>query len=113
MIRAVFLSIIFFSSSSYANHSFNIFVKCESNATDSIIGLGATASMGDVVNLIRPRQGSTSSLVRGELVTSFNYAEVSDETEIMYDFLSLDTGVRLGIYDDFFVYIKAGFRGWF
>ncbi len=90
MIRAVFLSIIFFSSSSYANYPFNVFVKRESNATDSIIGFGATASMGSI-----------NSLVRGELVTSFNYAEVSDETGIMHDFLSLDTGVRLGIYDDF------------
>ena len=53
--------------------------------------------------------GSTNSLVRGELVTSFHYAEVSDETGIMHDFLSLDTGVRLEIYDNFFVYIEAGF----
>jgi hypothetical protein len=45
--------------------------------------------------------GSINSLVRGELITSFNYAEVSDETGIMHDFLSLDTGVRLGIYDNF------------
>jgi hypothetical protein len=29
----------------------------------------------------------------------------------MHDFLSLETGIRLGFYDTFFVYIEAGFNG--
>jgi hypothetical protein len=98
MFRAITLSIIFFSSFSYANHPFNVFVKREFNATDSIIGFGVTASIGP-----------THSLVKGELVSSLNYAEVFDETGFMHDFVSLDTGVRLGVYGKAFIYIEAGF----
>ncbi|MFT6988731.1 MAG: hypothetical protein ACJASL_000696 [Paraglaciecola sp.] len=98
MFRAIFLSIIFFSSFSYAEQPFNIFIKHEFNATDSIVGLGATVSIGP-----------TNSLLRGELVSSFNYAEVLDETGGMQEFLSLDTGVRLGVYGKAFIYIEAGF----
>lgn len=29
----------------------------------------------------------------------------------MHDFLSLETGIRLGLYDTFFVFIEAGFNG--
>jgi hypothetical protein len=98
MFRVIFLSIIFFSSFSYAKQPFNIFIKHEFNATDSIVGLGATASIGP-----------TNSLLRGELVSSFNYVEVLDETGGMQEFLSLDTGVRLGVYGKAFIYIEAGF----
>ena len=98
MFRVILLSIIFFSSSSNANHPFNVFVKHEFNETDSIIGFGATASIS-----------SPNSLLRGELISSFNYAEVYDEVGFMHDFVSLDTGVRLGIYGNAFIYIEAGF----
>jgi hypothetical protein len=98
MHRVIYFSIIFFSSLSYANHPFNVFVKREFNATDSITGIGATASIG-----------YPNSLVKGELISSFNYAEILDETGVMHDFLSLDTGVRLGVYGKAFVYIEAGF----
>lgn len=98
MFKIIFLSLIVFSSFSYANHPFNVFVKHEFNATDSIIGFGATVPTG-----------SRNSLVKGELVTSFNYAEVFDEMGFMHDFISLDTGVRLGVYGKAFFYIEAGF----
>jgi len=48
-------------------------------------------------------------LLKGELVSSFNYAEVLDEIGLMHDFVSLDTGARLGIYGKAFIYIEAGF----
>ena len=89
---------IFFSSSSYANHPFHIFLKQEFNATDSIIGIGAAASVSPA-----------SSLIRGELISSLNYAEVLDDKGDIQNFLSLDTGVRLGIYGKAFIYIEAGF----
>jgi hypothetical protein len=98
MFRVIFLGIIFFSSFSYANHPFNVFIKREFNETDSIIGFGATASIG-----------SPNSLLKGELISSFNYAEILDDTGEMQDFLSLDTGVRLGVYGKAFIYIEAGF----
>ena len=98
MFRLVFLSIIFFSSVSYAEQPFKVFVKREFNATDSIIGFGATATIG-----------ATNSMLKGELISSFNYAEVFDKTGLMHDFLSLDTGVRLGLYGKAFIYIEAGF----
>jgi hypothetical protein len=98
MLRVFFFYLFFFSSFSYANQPFNVFVKREVNATDSIIGLGATT-------LIGPKH----SVVKGELVTSLNYAEISDEFGVMHDFISLDTGVRLGVYGKAFVYIEAGF----
>jgi hypothetical protein len=98
MFKIIFLGIIFFSSFSYAQQPFNIFLKREFNATDSILGFGATASIGP-----------THSLVKGEFVSSFNYVEVLDETGVMQEFLSLDTGVRLGFYGKAFIYIEAGF----
>jgi hypothetical protein len=98
MIRAFFSAVIFFSTASYANQPFNVFVKREFNGTDSITGIGTTALIG-----------SPNNLVKGELVTSLNYAEVLDEVGVMHDFISLDTGVRLGIYGKVFVYIEAGF----
>ena len=98
MFRVILLSLIFFSSSSYANQPFDIFVKHEFNATDSITGVGATMSLGP-----------THSLVKGELVSSLNYAEVLDDRGGMQNFLSLDTGVRLGFYGQAFFYIEAGF----
>jgi hypothetical protein len=98
MFRAIFLGIIFFSSFSYANQPYNFFIKQEFNETDSIIGFGATASIG-----------SPHSLVKGELISSINYAEILDDTGVMQDFLSLDTGVRLGVYGKAFIYIEAGF----
>jgi hypothetical protein len=48
-------------------------------------------------------------MLKGRFISSFNYAEVVDITAVMHDFLSLDTGVRLGIYGDAFIYIEAGF----
>lgn len=98
LFSVAFFSIVFFSSCSFANDRFNVFLKHEFNDTDSIIGLGATASIGP-----------SHSLVKGELVSSFNYVEVLDKTGNMQDFLSLDTGVRLGVYGKFFAYIEAGF----
>jgi len=98
MFRIIFISIIFFSSFGYATQPLNFFLKHEFNATDSITGVGTTATIG-----------YPNSLVKGELVTSFNYAEILDEVGIKHDFLTLDTGVRLGIYGKFFVYIEAGF----
>jgi hypothetical protein len=61
-------------------------VKREFNETDSISGFGATANVG-----------ATNSRVRGELISSINYAEILNQTGVMHEFLSLDTGVRLGI----------------
>jgi hypothetical protein len=98
MFKIILLGVIFFSSFSYANQPFNVFVKREFNGTDSISGFGATAAFGPA-----------HSLVKGEFISSLNYAEVLDDTGIMREFLSLDTGVRLGVYDKFFVYIEAGF----
>ena len=98
MFKVFFLSLVFFSSYGWANQPFNFFVKHEFNATDSITGFGATA-------LIGPK----NSLLKGELVSSLNYAEVFDEKGIVHDFVSLDTGVRLGIYGKTFIYIEAGF----
>lgn len=98
MFRIVFLVLFFCSSFSYADQPFNVFVKREFNATDSITGFGATASIG-----------YPNSLLKGELISSFNYAEILDETGVMHEFLSLDTGVRLGVYGRAFVYIEAGF----
>ena len=63
-----------------------------------IVGFGATATTT-----------STNSLLQGEFISSLNYVEVFDEEGIMHDFLSLDTGVRLGLYGMFFAYIEAGF----
>jgi hypothetical protein len=34
-----------------------------------------------------------------------------DEEGFMHDFLSLDTVIRLGLYDEFFVNIEDGFNG--
>ena len=98
MIKVIFLSAIFFSSCSFAKQPLNFFLKHEFNATDSISGFGATASIG-----------YPNSLLKGELITSFNYAEIQDEEGVMHDFFTLDTGVRLGVYGKFFVYIEAGF----
>jgi hypothetical protein len=98
MFSIVFLVLFFCSSFSYADQPFNVFVKRECNATDSISGFGATASIG-----------YPNSLLKGELISSFNYAEFLDETGVMHEFLSLDTGVRLGVYGKAFVYIEAGF----
>lgn len=98
MFKVIFLSLFFFSSFSYANQPFNIFVKREFNGTDSITGVGATMSVG-----------STYSSIKGEFVSSLNYAEVLDDRGGMQDFLSLDTGVRLGFYGKVFFYIEAGF----
>lgn len=98
MIRVIFLSIIFFSSFSFAKQPFNLFLKHEFNATDSITGIGSSVLIG-----------YPNSLVKGELISSLNYAEILDETGSMQEFLTLDTGVRLGIYSKFFVYIEAGF----
>jgi hypothetical protein len=98
MFKIIFLVVISFSSFSYAAHPFNMFVKREFNATDSIIGVGATALIGP-----------SNSLIKGELVSSLNYAEVFDEYGFMHDFISLDTGVRLGVYGKAFFYIEAGF----
>jgi hypothetical protein len=98
MCKVFFLCLVFFSSFTLANQPFSFFVKHEFNATDSITGFGATALIG-----------SQNSLLKGELVSSLNYAEVFDEKGIMRDFLSLDTGVRLGFYGKAFIYIEAGF----
>jgi hypothetical protein len=98
MLKTILFGVIFFSSCSYANEPFNVFVKREFNGTDSITGIGATALIG-----------SPNSLVKGELVSSLNYAEIFDEVGIKHNFISLDTGVRLGVYGKVFVYIEAGF----
>ena len=98
MFKIILINLIFFSSFGYANQPFNVFVKREFNATDSITGIGVTASTG-----------SANSLIKGEFVSSFNYAEVFDEMGYMHDFISLDTGVRLGVYGQAFFYIEAGF----
>ena len=98
MIRVVILSFIFFSSVNYAKQSINFFVKHEGNSTDNISGIGVTGSIGN-----------PNSLIKGEVVTSFNYAEILDERGNLQDFVSLDAGVRLGIYGKVFVYIEAGF----
>ena len=98
MFKIIFFAAIFFSSFSHANQTFNIFVKREFNGTDSISGFGATAAFGPA-----------NSVVKGEFISSLNYAEVLDDTGFMREFLSLDTGVRLGIYQTVFVYIEAGF----
>ncbi|MFT4808556.1 MAG: hypothetical protein ACI9LX_001887 [Paraglaciecola sp.] len=92
---ALFFSIIFFSSFSYADQPFNVFVKRECNATDSITGFGATASIG-----------YPNSLLKNELISSFNYAEILDQTGVMHEFLSLDTGVRLGVYGKAFFILR-------
>jgi hypothetical protein len=98
MCRIILLSIIFFSSFSYAKHPLNIFVKREFNATDTITGFGASVSISPSYHL-----------VKGEFITSLNYAEILDKTGDMQHFLSLDTGVRLGIYGKAYIYVEAGF----
>jgi hypothetical protein len=50
-------------------------------------------------------------LHKGEFISSFNYDEVIDEEGIKDDFLSLETDIRLGLYDKFFVYIEVGCNG--
>ena len=94
MLKIIFLMTLFFSTFStfsFAKPQYNVFVKREFNASDSIVGFGATATTT-----------STNSLLQGEFISSLNYVEVFDEEGIMHDFLSLDTGVRLGLYGMFF-----------
>jgi len=98
MLKVIFLMTLLFSGCSFANQSFNVFVKREFNATDFMVGFGATASMA-----------STNSLLKGEFISSFNYVEVFDKEGTVHNFASLDTGVRLGLYGQFFIYIEAGF----
>ena len=97
MFKVIFLGVIFFSSFSYAKDPFNVFVKHEFNGTDSITGIGATATIA-----------ATNNMLKGEFVSSINYAEVYDETGLSHEFVSLDTAVRLGIYNQVFIYIEAG-----
>ncbi|GAC17793.1 hypothetical protein GARC_0812 [Paraglaciecola arctica BSs20135] len=98
MFKVFVMSMLFLSWQGVAKDSVSYFLKGEFNATDSITGIGFTLPIG-------PRYAA----VKGEFVSSLNYAEVLDEDGDMQDFMAWDTGVRLGVYGKVFVYIEAGF----
>ena len=77
---------------------FKVFIKLKFNVTDSIIGFGAAALIG-----------FPNSLLKGELISSLNYADMLDKRCVIHDFLSSDTGLRPSVYGKAFVYIEADF----
>jgi len=77
---------------------FKVFIKPKFNVNDSIIGFGAAALIG-----------FPNSLLKGELISSLNYADMLDKRCVIHDFLSSDTGLRPSVYGKAFVYIEADF----
>jgi hypothetical protein len=98
MLKTPLLILCLFSSYSNAQESFNIFAKREFNQSDQLVGVGVSTMIG-----------SPNTNVKGELISSLNYATVLDDRGFMRDYLALDTGVRLGFYGQTFIYIEAGF----
>ena len=80
-----------------ANDRITMFVKKEVNDTDTISGLGFSGILSD-----------RYSNVKSELITSLNTATVLDREGYQQDFLGLDLGLRIGYYDDLFMYIEGG-----
>ncbi|MDT0582357.1 hypothetical protein [Brumicola blandensis] len=92
------ISMMALSSQSSAKDRVTMFVKKEINDTDTISALGFSGILSDHY-----------SNIKSEIITSLNAATVLDNSGYYQDYLGLDLGVRLGYYDDVFLYIEGGF----
>ncbi|MBF7073799.1 hypothetical protein ISG33_10355 [Glaciecola sp. MH2013] len=89
---------LFVSTATFAGDRMTFFVKQESNASDSLSGVGFSGIIST------PR-----SHVKGEVITSLNAVTVLDNDGYQQEFLGLDLGLRVGYFNDVFVYIEGGF----
>jgi hypothetical protein len=92
------LSLLFPNLSNAKDDRVTFFVKQESNASDSLSGVG----MSGIVSAPR-------SNLKGEVITSLNAVTVLDNYGYEQEFFGLDLGLRFGYYDDVFIYVEGGF----
>ncbi|WP_233267324.1 hypothetical protein [Paraglaciecola sp. L3A3] len=98
VIKNLILGSLLLSNIVNAKEQSTIFVKHELNADDKITGIGVSFLT----------QENHYSDFRGEAISSLNYAEVLDENDQVQNYISWDVGMRLGYYNDVFVYVEGG-----
>jgi hypothetical protein len=98
MIKTLVVSLLLLSGVVNAKQeSTSLFVKYEFNADDRIVGVGTSFLTQDY-----------HSNVRGEAISSINHSEILDENDHYQNYISWDVGVRLGYYNNVFVYVEGG-----
>ena len=93
----LFISMMALSAQSAANDIFTLFVKKEINDTDTISAFGFSGVLSD-----------RYSNFKSEILTSLNVSSVLDNSGYQQEYLGMDLGVRVGYYDDVFLYIEGG-----
>lgn len=94
----LFMLMMLLSLHSAASDRITVFVKNEINDTDSISGIGFSGILSD-----------RYSNIKSEVITSLNTATVVDSSGYQQEFLGLDLGLRVGYYNDIFMYVEGGF----
>lgn len=97
MKKIILLCFCLFSQSLIAKETANIFVKHEFNDTDNITGLG--------ISYLAQKFNSN---FLGEGLTSISNVKVLDNFGEFQEYIAWDVGLRMGYYNDIFLYIEAG-----